>query len=35
VSNKALVLVLTKDGTNPGNVTVHEKVVAELLKSGF
>jgi len=34
-SNKATVVVLTKDGANPGNVTSHTFVADDLKKKNF
>jgi len=34
-SNKATIVVLTKDGANPGNVTSHTFVADDLKKKGF
>jgi len=35
LSNKAICIILTKDGANPGNVTSHNKCVEELKKKNF
>jgi len=35
LTKKALVVVLTKDGANPGNVMVHNQVAVDLGKKGF
>jgi len=34
-TNKATVVILTKDGANPGNVTSHTFVADDLKKKGF
>jgi hypothetical protein len=34
-SKKALIVLTTKDGTNPANITSHEFVAGDLIKKGF
>jgi len=35
LSKKAIIITLTKDGANPGNVTSHQFVADDLAKKGF